>query len=196
VLELRSKKTGMQQKCMPKESGHAPTLLIRNYSWDRDLGFKQGPMPLGSRTLSSPPAPLTSSDTGLYDENSPLKGQQSSDISPSGMEQVACRRQQSLILHNNLFDIFIRVFEPRLSLVGDHCPLEVFINLTSFSGWVAVDTHTKNLPQYVFHLTVYHRILYVKSPTPNPFISRVAIKLDNELDSFFGSTDSRNPDSH
>jgi hypothetical protein len=44
VLELRSKKTGMQQKCTSEGSGHAPSLLIRNYSWGSDPGFKQGPM--------------------------------------------------------------------------------------------------------------------------------------------------------
>jgi hypothetical protein len=36
--------------------------------------------------------------------------------------------------------------------------------------------------------------IYVKLPTPNPFITRVAIQLDNKLDSFFHSTDSSKPD--
>jgi hypothetical protein len=36
----------------------------------------------------------------------------------------------------------------------------------------------------------------VKLPTPNPFISRVAIKLDSELDRFFHWTDSENTNSH
>lgn len=73
------------------------------------------------------PDSTADSDEALDKSESIRRLTQKSIISPFGMEETACRRQQGSVLHHKLWDVFSRIFEPRLALVmaSGCCPYPV-----------------------------------------------------------------------